>query len=122
MMPLAAVNRIPHRAAMTPLRFLRAQSSLCILLGVIAFFAAPRTRANAAPPTAAKGTLIANGDFEAHANSEQWPDGWPRPKTGGTWETESGNHFLRLTSGAPGETVLIYLPVNLPKDARLFTL
>ena len=107
---------------MTPLRFLRAQSSLCILLGAFGFFATPGTRANAAPPTAAKGTLIANGDFEAHANSEQWPDGWPRPKTGGSWETESGNHFLRLTSGAPGETVLIYLPVNLPKDVAALEL
>ena len=39
--------------------------------------------------------------------ADQWPDGWARPKSGGSWEEEGGNHFLRLTSSTPGEMVML---------------
>ena len=46
-------------------------------------------------------SLIANGNFESDRNSAQWPE-------------ENGNHFLRLTSSQPGETVLLYHSVPVP--------
>ena len=67
-------------------------------------------------------SLIANGDFEADANSDQWPDGWASAKSGVTWRAEAGNHFLRLVSGKPGETVMLYHAVKLPDGCRALTL
>ncbi len=67
-------------------------------------------------------SLIANGDFEADANSDQWPDGWARAKSGVSWREEDGNRFLRLVSEKPGETVLLYHSVKLPDDCRALTL
>lgn len=66
--------------------------------------------------------LLPNGNLEADANADQWPDGWARPKSGIRWQEEDGNHFLRLTSAAPGETVLLYQPVKLPEGAQALTL
>lgn len=71
---------------------------------------AAEIRAAAPPPL----SLIGNGDFESDRNADQWPDGWPRPKSGGSWLEEAGNHFLRLTSSQPGETVLLYHTVPVP--------
>ena len=62
--------------------------------------------------------LIVNGDFEADANSDQWPDGWARAKSGVTWRAEEGNHFLRLVSEKPGETVMLFHAVKLPEGCR----
>lgn len=67
-------------------------------------------------------SLIANGDFEADVNSDQWPDGWARAKSGVRWQTEEGNHFLRLVSEKPGETVLLFHAVKLPEGCRALTL
>ena len=82
----------------------------------INLYAAAATPATAQPatPVPPGSSLIANGDFESDRNSDQWPDGWPRPKTGGSWPEENGNHFLRLTSSQPGETVLLYHSVTVP--------
>ncbi len=63
-------------------------------------------------------SLIGNGDFELDRNSDQWPDGWARPKAGGSWEVEGGNHFLRLASPKPGEMVLLHQELKLPADVR----
>lgn len=46
--------------------------------------------------------LIGNGDFET---GEGKPTGWGLP-AGATWETESGNHFIRYT--ANGKMVMSY--------------
>ena len=67
-----------------------------------------------AAETAATGSLLPDGSFETDANSDGWPDGWGRPKSGGSWQEESGNHFLRLTSGTPGEMVMLYQQVQIP--------
>ena len=107
---------------MNPIRFFRQSLTLYAVLGGMLFFTALKTFVSAVPPTAAGSSLIANGDFETHTKSDQWPDGWPRPKSGGSWQEESGNHFLRLTSGAPGETVLLYLPVTLPAGVEALEL
>lgn len=45
----------------------------------------------AEPPSSA--SLIANGDFEGDADSDQWPDGWARAKSGITWCEDEGNPF-----------------------------
>lgn len=67
-------------------------------------------------------SLIAHGNLEADQNADGWPDGWPRQKEGVTWEVEDGNHFLRLKSRRPGETVMLYQPVKLPAKTRALTL
>ena len=76
---------------------------------------------SAAEP-ASSPSLIANGNFEADANSDQWPDGWARGKSGVSWPAEEGNHFLRLVSEKPGETVLHFHEVKLPESCRALTL
>ena len=71
---------------------------------------------------ASNASLITNGDFEADANSDQWPDGWARAKSGVTWRAEEGNHFLRLVSEKPGETVMLFHVVKLPEGCQALTL
>lgn len=71
----------------------------------------------AAQPTTAN--LIANGSFEIDADGDAWPDGWGKLKTGGSYEKEGDNHFLRLASTKPGETVLVFHPVNVSKQRAL---
>ncbi len=48
--------------------------------------------------------LLANGNFESGA------EGWPQP-AGASIEAEGANHFLRLKSSAPGQTVNVYRQV-----------
>ncbi len=67
-------------------------------------------------------SLIANGDLEADANSDQWPDGWARAKSGVSWRAEERNHFLRLVSEKPGETVMLFHAVKLPEGCRALML
>jgi nucleoid-associated protein YgaU len=75
-----------------------------------------------AAETAATGSLLPDGTFESDANNDQWPDGWGRPKSGGSWQEEGGNHFLRLTSGTPGEMVMLYQPVKIPANVKAIEL
>ena len=56
--------------------------------------------------------LLANGDFENGAA------GWPQP-AGATIEAEGANHFLRLKSAAPGQTVNVYRQVPVAGMATL---
>ena len=74
--------------------------------------------ADAAYPDSEGHTLLKNGSFEIDGNGDGWPDGWAKPKSGGSWESDGQNHFLRLKSAAPGETVLLYQPLKLPPDVR----
>ncbi len=71
---------------------------------------------------AAEPSLISNGSFESDSNEDQWPDGWARAKSSVTWHAEEGNHFLRLTSEKPGETVMLFHAVRLPEGCRALTL
>ena len=58
--------------------------------------------------------IVSNGDFEASTKTPGWPDGWAQLKVGGTWETEDGNHFLRMISTTPGSTVMLYRQIAIP--------
>ncbi|MFM9964012.1 MAG: glycoside hydrolase family 5 protein [Planctomycetaceae bacterium] len=92
------------------------QHSLSIL--ILALVAVSAFAADPAPSV----SLIANGNLEADTNSDQWPDGWARAKSGVRWQAEEGNHFLRLVSDKPGEMVLLYHAVKLPEGCRALTL
>lgn len=67
-------------------------------------------------------SLISNGNFETDANADGWPDAWGKPKTGGSWPQENGNHFLRLTSTAPGEVVMLYQQYRIPDGMKALEL
>lgn len=62
--------------------------------------------------------FIANGNLENPSKKDKWPDKWAKPKTGGTWEKEGDNHFLRLTSTKPGEMVMLYQQFHLPAEIK----
>ncbi len=70
----------------------------------------------------AASSLIQNGSFEADANHDRWPDGWARPKSGGSWLEEAGNHFARMEAGQPGEFLLLHQLVKVPADAKALEL
>jgi hypothetical protein len=59
-----------------------------------------------------------DGSFEQDANGDRWPDGWGKPKSGGSWVQEDGNHFLRLVSQKPGEMVMLYQEVRIPANVK----
>lgn len=69
-------------------------------------------------PARAGRDLVDNADFEDDRNRDGWPDGWGKPATGGAMEEENHNHFLRLKSSSPGEMVMMYQEVPLPKGTK----
>jgi endoglucanase len=66
--------------------------------------------------------LLPNGNFETNGKTPGWPEGWAKPKTGGSWEMEDVNHFVRLVSNQPGETVMLYREVPLPAEVKALEL
>ena len=69
----------------------------------------------ALPLHAQTGTpLVKNSSMEEANKDGSWPDHWPKLKSGGSWETEGGNHFIRMTSTAPGEMVMLYSEIPIP--------
>ncbi len=92
------------------------KSAMSLLSLLIVWFVCGVTAGDAAE------SLIANGNFEADRDADQWPDGWGRNKSGVSWPVEAGNHFLRLVSSKPGEMVMLYHSLRLPKDCQALTL
>lgn len=84
--------------------------SLLLTAGLLAAALPPLHAQNAAPAA----SLIANSAMELDADSDGWPDGWPKLKAGGSWETEAGNRFIRMTSPAPGSLVMLYSEIGIP--------
>lgn len=70
----------------------------------------------------ATSSLITNGNFEADQDQDAWPDHWPRAKAGVKFLAEEKNHFLRLESAKPGETVLLYHSLKIPAEVRALKL
>jgi hypothetical protein len=66
--------------------------------------------------------LIANGGLEADTNADHWPDHWPRPKEGGSWEEENGNHFIRLASTQPNSMIMLYHEISIPVGLKALEL
>lgn len=76
----------------------------------------------AAQEPQAAASLLKNGNFEIDQDGDSWPDHWARAKAGVQLAAEGGNHFLRLESTKPGETVLLYHSVKIPADVRALKL
>lgn len=90
----------------------------CLIATVLSGFAGGDSLRGGDPST----SLVANGGFEIDANDDAWPDGWGKPKSGGSRQSEAGNHFLRLASTQPGEMVLLFQPIKLPAEVRALEL
>jgi endoglucanase len=88
--------------------------ALSAVLAITLIFA-PATFAQ---PDTTPTSLVSNGDFETDADNDAWPDNWGRLKVGGSYETEEGNHFLRMTSPAPGTMVMAYREIKVPADVK----
>ncbi len=71
-----------------------------------------------AVPAQAADPLIPNPDFETDADGDGWPDHWAEVKTGGSWEREGENRFLRLSSPEPDSTIMLYQEVRLPDEVK----
>lgn len=83
---------------------------LTVLLSAMAAHAA-ETPASA-PATAPAASLLSNSHFTDATKDVSWPDDWPKIE-GVTWEKEGQTPFLRLTSGKPGQNLLVYRDVTL---------
>jgi hypothetical protein len=94
-----------------PFRFVRLLPALILLAGFCTGFPVPL---QAGDPLAA----AANPGFEIDADSNGWPDGWTDGIPAATWETDDGNHFLRLASQSPGATVVFGQVLPLPSGAE----
>lgn len=66
--------------------------------------------------------LIENSTMETDADADGWPDGWARLDAGGSWINEGGNRFIRLTSSAPGSTVMLYQEIAIPEGTAALEL
>ena len=66
--------------------------------------------------------IVTNGNFETSVKTPGWPDDWAQLKTGGSWEEEKGNHFLRMTSTTPGSMVMLYRQIPIPAGATTLEL
>ncbi len=67
-------------------------------------------------------SIAPNGSFEVDRDGDEWPDGWGKLKTGGSWLAENGNHFVRLRSSQPGEMVMLYQELPVPKGTEAIEL
>ncbi|MBI1248880.1 hypothetical protein GC197_13695 [bacterium] len=66
--------------------------------------------------------LAPNGSFETGNADSTWPADWGQVKSGGSWEKEGGNHFIRLKSPEPGQMVMMYQELKLPPGTEALRL
>ncbi len=76
--------------------------------------------ASATAQLAAADSIVPNGNFEA--SQGDWPTGWGRPKSGGTWEQENGNHFVRLTALQSNQMTMLYQAFKVPVGCKALEL
>lgn len=67
-------------------------------------------------------SLAPNGAFEVDRDRDQWPDGWGKLTSGGSWVVEDGNHFIRLRCDEPGAMIMLYQELPLPKGVEAIEL
>lgn len=90
----------------------------CVLAILVAMLCVATAHAEDAPKAPAT-SLISNGDFETLVDGKAKDWGL---KDNATLGVEDGNHFLRLKTVKPGETVMVYRLINLPADAKALEL
>ena len=83
---------------------------------------ATANQAKAAAALTANGSLIANGDFETDSKGRNWPDGWGNLKENGSWESENGNHFIRMKATEPDKMVILFRPITIPAGTKALEL
>ncbi|MEW4452929.1 glycoside hydrolase family 5 protein [Bremerella sp. JC817] len=71
---------------------------------------------------AAEAELAPNGNLETPNADSTWPADWGQVKSGGSWESEAGNHFIRLKSPEPGQMVMMYQELKLPPGTEALRL
>ncbi|MDF3057622.1 MAG: glycoside hydrolase family 5 [Rariglobus sp.] len=86
------------------------------LAASLAVLSAPLVAQDTAAP------LIANSGMETDADADNWPDGWPKLKDGGSWQNEDGNRFIRMTSPSPGAMVMLYTEIRIPEGTTALEL
>jgi hypothetical protein len=70
----------------------------------------------------ATGSLISNGTFESATKRSSWPDDWGDLKENGSYESEDGNHYVRMHSTEPGKLVMMYREIDLPQGLKALKL
>lgn len=103
-------------AAYSQSRRLTTTLAYLVLVALIAFLEQSLVNADESP------SLTPNGAFELDRDGDQWPDGWAKLKSGGSWLAEDGNHFIRLKSDEPGSMIMLYQELPLPKGAEALEL
>lgn len=79
----------------------------------------PEVSGTAEPDSPPAASIVSNGDFELATKDPSWPDDWGRDKDNAiSWQEESGKHFLRLVSPAPGKMVMAYREVHIPPGVK----
>lgn len=71
---------------------------------------------------AAEASLVPNPGLELDADADNWPDDWSHGNNGVTWESETGNRFLRLRCSSPGAWPMIDREVPIPAGVRALEL
>lgn len=66
--------------------------------------------------------IAKNGDLQKAKDGTEWPEGWGKPKSGGTWDKEGDNRYISLKSSAPGEMVMLYQEFAIPTGTEALEL
>jgi endoglucanase len=62
--------------------------------------------------------LVQNGDLEKANAAGDWPDAWPKARTGGEYGKDGSNHFISLKSEVPGAMVMLYHEFKIPAGTK----
>jgi len=94
---------------------------ISIIALMFAFAQAAFAQAELAAGATALSEPVLRESFEPSAPEQAKLQGWPQKDTI-TWESEEGNHFLRLKSQIPGKPVIAYKEIHLPANIQALEL
>lgn len=102
---------------MNPSPCLLLRALACVLTMSVTGLAAPIPDHDAAGVPREVRNFLSNGDFEISSHGLEWPDDWTRPSAGlAEWNAREDNaHYVLLRATAPGQTVLMYRSMPVPK-------